>query len=259
MTMKTYHLLIAGALLLTSCAPNAQLITLRGSNLKPAADGLMLDNDTLTLRYSFYSERGVMKLTIFNKLAVPLYIDWKKSAFIVGKNKFDYWYDVANVDLSGSAYRFYRVSNLSLSGTISKEDQVAFIPPKTELVKQEFVVLPGGELPLNGEPAVKQEKPTYEAASPKKQVSVQEYSYAPGQSPLTFRSFLTLSTQRDFQKEFYLDTNFWASDVRVMPRTQLEGNVAGAGQFSYGAYQHPYQSPDAFYVIMKTPDSASAR
>ncbi len=254
MTMKAYLLLIAGALLLGSCTPQAQLITLRGSNVKPATDGLMLDNDTLTLRYSFYSERGVMKLTLYNKLPVPLYIDWKKSAFIVGKTKLDYWYDVASVNLTGSSYRYYRSANTTLSGTISKDDQVGFIPPRTELVKQEFVIVPGGELSLSGQPALKQASPTFYGANPKKLINIQEYSYLPDQSPLTFRNFLTLSTQRDFQREFYLDTSFWASDVRVMPRTQLEGDIVTASDGSNGATQHPYKSPDAFYVIMKIPD-----
>ena len=40
---------------LSACAPNAQLVTLRGNNVTPAPDGLMLDTDTLTLRYNFSS------------------------------------------------------------------------------------------------------------------------------------------------------------------------------------------------------------
>ncbi len=259
--MKPLLFFIASLLLLDGCTPNAQLVTLRGNNVKPDADGLVLDNDTLTLRYSFYSERGLMNLTLFNKLNVPLYVDWKKSAFIVGKNKLDYWYDVADVNLTGSSYRYYHSSTGSLSGTISKEDQVAFIPPRTELVKRQFIVLPGGELPLLGQPALKQEPATYEPGNQKKLVNVQQYSYLPEQSPLTFRNFLTLSTQRDFQKEFFIDTNFWAADVRVMPKPQLEGGmVTGSNTISVAdGYQHPYQSADAFYVIMKLPDSQSVR
>ncbi len=250
--MKPLFLFFGLFLLIAGCTPNAQLVTLRGNNVKPDTDGLVLDNDTLTLTYSFYSERGLMTLTLFNKLNVPLYVDWKKSAFIVGKKKMDYWYDVSDVNVDGSSYQHYRSSTVSLSGTVSKDDQIAFIPPKTELVKRQFVILPGGELPLSGQPAIKQAPSTYEASNLKRQVNIQEYNYLPNQSPLTFRNFLTLSTKRDFQEEFYLDTNFWASDVQVMPQPQL---VGGAISESYptptGTYLHPYQSSDAFYVIMK--------
>lgn len=257
--MKSFFAVVAGLLLLASCTPKVQLITLRGNNVTPSAEGLVLDNDTLTLRYSFYGERGIMQLSLFNKLNVPLYVDWKKSAFIVGKNKLDYWYDVATVNLSGSAYSYYRSSDVVLGGAVSREDQVAFIPPRTELKKQQFVVFPGGELPLAGQPNVKKEQPTYTGANPKKPVTVEEYSYLPAESPLTFRNFLTLSTQRDFQKEFYLETSFWASDMRVMPKPQLEGDVVTATSQGYGPYKHPYRSPDAFFVVMKTPDSATVR
>lgn len=257
--MKTIFIIAGLLLILAGCTPNAQLVTLRGNNVKPAAEGLVLDNDTLTLRYSFYSERGLMSLTLFNKLNVPLYVDWKKSAFIVGKDKMDYWYDVADVNLTGSSYRYYRSSSESLSGTISRDDQVGFIPPKTELVKRQFVVLPGGELPLAGQPTIVQVPPSYAEANPKL-INVQKYTYGPDRSPLTFRNFLTLSTQRDFQKEFYIDTNFWASDVQVMPKPQLEGGITNSLTTSgFDLFTHPYQTPDAFYVIMKLPDSPSVR
>lgn len=241
--MKTLFFTLGVLILLYACTPKAQLITLRGNNVVPATDGLVLNTDTLTLRYSFYSDRGLMTLTLYNKLPVPLYVDWKKSAFIVGKNKLDYWYDVANVNLSTNRYyHFWPTSVSTTEGTISKEDQVTFIPPKTQITKQTFVVMPGGQLPLQGQPTLKQEQPAYYGASPGKLVNIQAYSYLPNQSPLRFRNFLTLSTQRDFQKEFYLDTNFWAAEVAVMPSPQIEGDMG----------QHLHRSPDAFYVIMKT-------
>lgn len=157
--MKPLILLSLCMLALTACNPQAQFITLRGSNVKPTDDGLVLDTDTLSLRYQFYSERGVIHLTIFNKTDRPLYVNWKKSAFIIGSDKFDYWYDVATVNLTGSAYsyRYSRYATVGLGGTITKDDPIGFIPPKTQLQKYEFVVVPGGPLRLVGTPTQRQE------------------------------------------------------------------------------------------------------
>ena len=72
--------LLLMATLLTGCGYNAQLIKLASPNLQTTVRGLVLENDTLTLTFDFYRERGLMHLKVFNKLNVPLYIDWKQSA-----------------------------------------------------------------------------------------------------------------------------------------------------------------------------------
>lgn len=245
--MKSFLLFAVPLLLLVGCTPNAQLITLRGNNVTPTEKGLILDNDTLTLSYSFFSERGLMKLTVYNKLAVPLYIDWKNSAFIVGADKFSYWRDIADVDLSGSSYRLYRSTGTNLSGTISKDDQVGFIPPQTRLIKQQFVILPSGHFRLSGQPSLV-EKRSYIG---KKQIDVPAYTYTATDSPCRFRNFLTLSTQRDFDQAFYIDTRFYAADIRLMKATQLGYQPS----YLYQADRQPYsryKSPDSFYLFTKS-------
>ncbi len=246
--MKTLFLFILGLVALTACTPNAQLVTLRGNNVKLAPQGLVLDNDTLTLRYNFSSERGQMRLSLVNKLDRPLYVDWKRSAFIIGQDKLDYWYDVANVDLTGSSFsgRYSRYTISSVNGTISKEDPVGFIPPRTKLDKQQFVVFPNGALRLPGTPEVVQEKATFNVDR-KKPVSVQVYNYPADQSPLQFRNYLTLSTDKDFKTEFHIDTQFWASDVRVMPKDQITGAMVQQYDGSYSVAA-PFNKPDGFYI-----------
>ncbi len=243
--------LFFAALLLAGCTPNAQLVTLRGDNVTPGENGLIMDTDTLTLSYSFFSERGLMKLTVYNKLTVPLFIDWKHSAFIIGSDKFDYWHDVADVELSGSSYRLYRYANLNLSGTITKDDPVGFIPPQTKLVKQQFIVLPRGHLKLSGQPALVQEIAYSSLAPGRKRATVPNYTYTPATSPYRFRNFLTLSTQRDFQREFYIDTRFYAADVRVMRAAQLGYQPTYFYQADQQLY-HRRRSPDSFYLFTKS-------
>ncbi|MBD2700240.1 hypothetical protein IC229_06315 [Spirosoma sp. BT702] len=243
--MKSLSFLFVLCVLLTSCTPKIQVVTLRGSNVHPDKEGLSIDNDTLTLRYDFASERGLMHLTLINKLNKPLYVDWKRSSFIIGQDKIDYWYDVAEVNLTGSLLRYNRyVSSPTLSGTITKTDPVAFIPPQTKLEKQQFVVVPAGTVHLSGQ--FKTEHEPAKSPYSKKMVDVNVYAYTPDQSPLTFRNFLTLSTDRDFKTEFFIDTKFWASTVKVLPRDHVLTTRAG-GENIY-TVEIPFKQPDGFYV-----------
>ncbi len=249
--MKPFPLFVAGLFLLAGCTPNAQLITLRGNNVTPTSKGLIIDNDSLTIRYSFYSERGIMTFSVFNKLTVPLYVDWKNSAFIVGSTKFDYWRDVAYVALSGPSYRYNGYPGYGLAGTVSKDDQVGFIPPQTKLTKQQFVVLPAGHLRLSGQPTIEQEPELWAFGSRKKRIDVQNYAFTAADSPCRFRNFLTLSTQRDFQQAFYIDTRFYAANVRVMPATQVSGYRTPYSNQTDAMARDPHKLPDSFYVITK--------
>ncbi|CAN5452600.1 hypothetical protein BH09BAC4_BH09BAC4_19470 [soil metagenome] len=248
--MKTLALFIISVATLVACSPNAQLVTLRGSNVKSVADeGLVLDNDTLTIRYNFASERGQMHLTLINKLSQPLYVDWKRSSFIIGQDKVDYWQDVADVNLTGSSYSsgYSRYSIGNLNGVISKENQVGFIPPQTKLEKRQFVVLPSGNLQLTGPYTVEQEEA--KSVARKKTIAVNTYAYSIDQSPLTFRNYLTLSTDKDFRTEFHIDTKFWASDVKVLPRDQIVTRQTTGGEYQYSE-PVPFKKADSFYVVL---------
>ena len=243
--MKTLGLFLLFSLAMMSCSPNIQVVTLRGSNVHPADEGLVLDTDTLTLRYNFASERGIIHVTLVNKLNQPLYVDWKRSSLIIGQDKLDYWYDVADVQLAGSfnGSRYNRYSTGYLGGTISKEDKISFIPPQTKLDKRQFILVPDGQLTLAGPFRTEQEQS--KLIGRKKPVVVNVYNYSADKSPLTFRNYLTLSTDKDFKNEFHIDTNFWASDVKVLPRDQV------LSQFN-GTYSEPvpFKKSDSFYVTL---------
>jgi hypothetical protein len=250
--MKSFFLFALCLLALAACSPQAQLVTLRGNNVQTVPDkGLVLDNDTLTLTYNFSSSRGLMHITLVNKLNRPLYVDWKRSSFIIGQNKLDYWYDVANVTLSGSGfssglYRRYTVG--SLSGTITKADPVGFIPPNTKIEKNDFVVFPEGTLLLEGQPEVSHKHPQA-LPNAKKLVVVRTFNYSEEQSPLTFRNYLTLSTDKDFKDEFHIDTQFWASDVRVLPKAEIAGEPVLQYDNTYST-PLPFRKPDGFYITL---------
>jgi hypothetical protein len=250
--MKTFSLLALCLLALAACSPQAQLVTLRGNNVQTVpTQGLVLDNDTLTLTYDFSSSRGLMNITLVNKLKQPLYIDWKRSSFIIGQNKMDYWHDVSDVNLSGTSYssglyRRYSVNNLS--GTITKADPVGFIPPNTKIEKKDFVVFPEGNLILRGQPNITHQKSNANP-SKKQPIIVSTFNYSEEKSPLTFRNYLTLSTDKDFKNEFHIDTQFWASDVQVLPKAEIVSQQVLKDDNTYFV-PAPFRKPDGFYITL---------
>ena len=85
----------------------------------------------------------------------------------------------------------------------------------------------------------------------KKLVEVQAYQYTPDTSPLTFRNYPTLLTNKEFKHEIILDSKFGASGVQVMPRKQLTGGAEWQtinSVYGEGLKWMPYYRPDAFFV-----------
>ena len=267
--MKTLLFVCASILLLSSCASTiSQVVTLKSDNLKSdPKQGFVYDNDTLRLSYQFFAERGLIHFTVENKWNKPLYIDWKRSSFIIGQNKLDYWYDIADINLSGTAYtstynRYLRnssssYSSISLKGEIRKDNVVDYIPPGTKLEKDQFVLVPGNALNLPGQFTI--EKVPSTVPDQKKPADIQLYHYNTTDSPLTFRNYLTLGTDKDFKHEIVIDSKFWAADVQVMAQKQFLGNTY---EFetntpgTAGSRALPYYRPDAFFINYR-PEVAS--
>src|SRR4051812_46103003 len=81
---------------ITSCSTRyIQVFETKSTNIKMSDDSWSFENDTVKIDYDFWTEHGVMSFAVFNKLKIPIYIDWKKSSFIVNDRKLDYWIDVS--------------------------------------------------------------------------------------------------------------------------------------------------------------------
>lgn len=250
--MKSLAIFLLLGATLIGCARSVQVVTLRASNLTPTPDGLVLDTDTLTIRYSFASKRGQMRLSVYNKSNRPLYIDWKRSSFILGKKTFPYWQDVADVQLS-TYTPYYRNGstnfaslNATTQGTLSKELPVSFIPPHTEIRKQTFVVFPKGTVATPGTPTTHQDQ-VRGSHNPNRLVAIQTYTYPQQQSPLQFRNYLTFATDKDFKNEFTVDSQFWASAIHIEPESQAVDVIQKQPDGSY-KNEKSFAQKDGFYI-----------
>lgn len=189
------------------------------------------ENDSVCITYSFNGENAPVKISIYNKLNEPLFVDWQRSALIVGDVSTSYFHENATISgktesrSSGDAYKWsrrYTLTDNSSSGSFSGEVQmpkgVESIPPKSRI---ESVMLELDNLSFKDIPNHEYKKQPF-AKSNSELVSLQVREYTEDDSPLRFRSYLALYTTypngdkkeyRSFERSFYLSTLVKAGNV----------------------------------------------
>lgn len=274
--MKTLRLLLFLLTLgLVSCTPKVQVVTLHSPNVILQDKAFVYETDSLRLQFNFQGENGVVRMNIYNKLEVPLYIDWKRSAFVKGAEKFNYWVDEAY--LRGEFYRngyaapsleptnrihseHYRYSQHvwrsgSIQGIIYKDEPVAFILPKMSIDYARFMVAPGKAWPLPpSRGTVEQVDVSVSESNYKKKKDLVRYEFSEANSPLKFRNYLTLSTDAQFRTEFHIDTPFYASKVENVDGRYLFGSAYSASDLNTpAAINHlpaSYQEQNKFLLLI---------
>jgi hypothetical protein len=242
---------LLGLALLASCTPRyLQIVQLHSDDvaLTPERE-LVFENDTLRIEYDFYSENGVLRFRVLNKLAQPLYVRWDKSSYIVGQQFENYW-ENRSVSAGDISYGGDRSDELYL---VTAHDQSSsFIPPQTGLARDEFIVKPGraflpgqlrgGQLELETDGAAKSRR------------KVLHYRFDAAGSPVYFRHYLTFSTDADGRQLFYVDHAFWASDIIEAPFRQVFGDPYVNSDYWTGLLQqrapkrHRWLGPHTFVL-----------
>ena len=198
-----------------SCA-YYKVATVSSGNTKEIKNVLVFENDTIKVTYIFWAKNGAMSFDIYNKLNVPLYFDWKKSAFIPIDKMMSYWQDETNtVGIStSSAYYLYGgvISGNGKSKSKSiRQERVGALPPHSLISSNKYSLVPA-------------------------KTSLPIQSFTLSNTPLRFRNFLAVSTSEQFDKDvFYIDNDFFVSSVKKVKKGKLESFVAG----------------NAFYMSMK--------
>lgn len=244
------------------------------------------ENDSIQVVYIFWAEDGLVGLFIHNKLNQPLYIDWKKCSYITGTTKHDYWDETVTMTTNGSSTAsssywktFYDHSRYSqavvLSNTfsssvttITKPERVTFIPPGTtisrtfnsisenpvEHIEQEH--LSSKDTTFENMPVVitryeKYEGATYQSdslVSGPLTLHLSFIKYNLENSPLSFRSFITYSTNDKFDPEAFIDNQFYAELITQIPVSSFNIKRTGSDD-----NRNIWATPSSFYVF-KTPE-----
>lgn len=186
-----------------------QYATISSPLSSQTSDTFIAENDTAKIAYEFSGENGPVKISIYNKLQIPLYVDWSQSALIVNNNRKSYVNKNASIDAQLNSTQTRWLSSTtqtgSIKGEIKSHEVSGFIPPQawareSQLtLKSDFFQFPsqttGKEMKhVNG-------------------VITRSVSYPRENSPLSVRSYLTLSTQTDFSSPMHLDHEFWVSEI----------------------------------------------
>ena len=252
-----------------SCKSYLQLIETRTTNTKIIDNKYVFENDSIKITYDFWKEKGLLSFTVYNKLKKPLYIDWKKSSYINNTVKLNYWEDEENTKTVGvqnsSTYRigrtlsgFTNTSSVSSSLT-TKPEKLTFVPPNSNYTRQQFYLLPNSFLKIP-EKNYTNEK-VADINDPNNELTVFVKEFAKDNAPLIFRNFITFSYSDKFEKEFYLDNEFYISKVTKMEKRKFgtykyDPKLGSSfylrdenGQFQY---ESPYQKGTAFYVFMSS-------
>ncbi len=234
-----------------SCKSYVQVFETKTNNLKTAEDTYFYENDTLTIAYNLWREKGLMKFEIFNKLNVPLYIDWRKSSYIDNDVKLNYWEDIERTNSLYNSYYFdssfyrTRASVGATSSTKVKEERITFIPPKAKYTRAQFYIIPYSFIELDKNGLFTEERLR---ENTKKTTKVFYKEYDINNTPRIFRNFLTFSTTESFDNEFYVDSEFYISKILEMEQSNFYGNRARYTRPEDGTEILPYMDNRYFYI-----------
>lgn len=173
----------------------------------------VFENDTLKITYDLWAEKGQLSFHIYNKLNVPVYIDWKRSSFVQNSEKLSYWID-KSVSKGITLYRYnWARGSARTMETTTKMERITFIAPQSNIDRNSFVLL------INQISMPKDSKiENLEGKKAKYLLFSQE------RSPLIFRNFLTFSFTEDGGNSFYVDNGFYVDKVLETSSTNVFKN-----------------------------------
>lgn len=213
--MKKLNLLTAILIVIaiSSCS-SYQYVFLKSNLNQNEKKEFYYENDTLLIKYSFNGRDCPLNIYVFNKLSVPLYANWKKSAVIIDNNKISLWEDRSSIEgtVSGTSIRWNNIASTStgdFTGTVYRKEPVSFIPPQSYMQNIPLYVHTKSIAILPSDSFSKVKLVTNAGIAK----DFKRYNYTSQTTPFNFRCFLSFSTKEDFSTEFYTDNSFWTSSI----------------------------------------------
>jgi hypothetical protein len=206
--MKYYPLLVLVCVWCTGCS-TYQYATVSSSLSNQNSEAFTAENDSVKIVYAFSGQDGPVEISIYNKLQIPLYVDWSQSALIVDNNRKSYVNknSTINAELNGTETRWMNstTQNGTLKGTITSHEVSGFIPPQA-WARESQLTLKSDFFKFPNQTTGKEMKRV-------SGVIVKSVSYSREHSPFSFRSYITISTQADFSAPLHFDHEFWVSEI----------------------------------------------
>lgn len=211
---QLFHLLSSGLIVygLSACT-KYQFATVDGNLQRNNRNEFVSETDSFRVEYNFNGHSGPVKISIHNKLDIPLYVNWKKSAIVIDGKSSTYWKDQAILDGSTSSVGIESANTVStssgsISGTITKSDEISFIAPKS-YADVSMIRLKSDMFKFNK--SLKPISATYSALSGPE--SDPTYFFDDEDSPMHYSSYITLSYDPNFEHEAIIKNEFWVREV----------------------------------------------
>jgi hypothetical protein len=217
--------IIACSFAITSCSRyQINVISSTNTNKNQQTGNFEFENDSVKISYSFYGPNAPVDVNVYNKLDNPLYIDWEKSAVIIGDKAISYASaDIGitgNVDAQTSSYRgknaVYGNSSYttgSINAVASLPKHSTFLPPHSRGGNSSVHLTSGYlEIPDSAYSKAKMLN-SYRDSSNMEKVKLANFEKT--NSPFVFKSYLTLYLVNGaevkpiaYQQDFYVSKSF---------------------------------------------------
>jgi hypothetical protein len=210
---------------------------------------VIFENDTIKITYDLWSSYGNISFSVYNKLDVPIYVDWKKSAFIKQEKRHKYWSGKMVTEATSRLTPATKKTLAFTEGntTQTQEERIAFIPPHSYIENPaKFSILEYGEnyiffkdIPLSfeylslkdqnkkelkgTEPGLVKVLPVNKSWGADGTIDIYQVEYSKENSPVSFSNFLTYSTTESFANEHYISNSFYIKRILEMDKKQFLG------------------------------------
>ena len=213
---KSLPLAVIAAHFFVSCACTTyQYATISSADVvKNDLHEFVVENDSLRLTYNFSGKSGPVHISIQNKLGVPVYIDWQRSAVIINDKAKPYAAPEMNIQgsFAGGSYTFgnsgFSVGSGQIQATASLPPTIDFIPPRA-IINKKPMYLSGF---IGGVPDTAYKKLKYTVVEGLT-VKAKKATFTEDTSPFRFRSFITYMIGEPGSKPFAFEHNFFVSEI----------------------------------------------
>jgi len=184
--------------LLTGCA-EYQYVSIDSNLYKNENKEFFFNNDTVSIKYSFSGENFLILASIYNKLNIPLYIDWSRTNVVLNGDQ-----------LNDSFYHEQQISYIapqSFVSILSNPLQTKFVDINTKESMSNINIIKGAE------------------------GNWTKYSFSEENTPLYFRSIIALTPNENLTSPNYIDNSFWFSEVFQTNERQSKSVYNPSNQF----------------------------
>ena len=202
-------------LLLFSSCSTYQYMTISSTTAAKPDDfqDLVIENDSFLVRYNFNGPNAPVNLLIQNKLDQPVYIYWKRSGIIINDQATSYVPNIVPIQgtVSTETVNWSKRSSSSLGNFYAEAtlpNHMDFLPPKSFTTKSALV----SSMNFTYLPDSVYTRIPYKIidASYRK---VNKASFTPDNSPVQFRSYITIITGDSLARPVFYQHYFYISEI----------------------------------------------